>query len=98
MRNEEAKVEDESKSKEEPKVAKISSRYIKLSKDNVPPFLSFVLFQHWVEKSNVFSSLFARDTTLRQVSKKSETKLSAPPLFSCSLSLSLISYYKKSLL
>lgn len=46
MRNEEAKVEDESKSKEEPKVAKISSRYIKLSKDNVPPFLSFVLFQH----------------------------------------------------
>lgn len=60
-----------------------------------PPYLSLILFQHWMEKSNVSSSLFARNTT-PPVSKKPETKLSASPAFS--LSFFLISYYKKSLL
>lgn len=60
-----------------------------------PPYLSLILFQHWMEKSNVSSSLFARNTT-PPLSKKPETKLSASPAFS--LSFFLISYYKKSLL
>lgn len=58
-----------------------------------PPYLSLILFQHWMEKSNVSFSLFARTPP---VSKKPETKLSASPAFS--LSFFLISYYKKSLL